>query len=98
MGDLKRERYRATARDTGKEMERSKGEERQSDRGTERMTDINRECLRVCKPTAEGLMMPGHPRSVFTKQPTAGFTIAGCLCHAGGHDIYSTMQLQGRSC
>lgn len=73
-GRSKAREGRETARDTVEENKRSKEGGRRSDTVTESTTDFKkRESLwgrrnpGACKPTAEGLMMPGQTPSLFTK-------------------------------
>lgn len=72
------------------ESERSEEGERKSGTVTESTVDLKKSefvgqaSLKACKPTAEGLMMPGPTLSLFTKTHVAVFTVAAFLCLARG--------------
>lgn len=106
-GHLKLERWRDSQRHGEREREIWRGREAKwhsnggNDRPKKEREFVGQARLGACKPTAEGLMMPGQTLSLFTKRHTAVFTTAGFLHYAGGH--YSTttvprMQPQRRTC
>lgn len=76
------------------ESERSEEGERKSGTVTESTADLKKTdfvgqaSLKACKPTAEGLMMPGRTLSLFTKTHVAVFIVAALL--EGKRLSYST--------